>query len=54
MRLGKLALHAVQDMPIHEAQQYTQLMLPVMSGTEDAKEGFRAFQEKREPDWPNG
>lgn len=54
MRLGKLALHAVQDMPIHEAQQYTQLMLPVMAGTEDAKEGFRAFQEKRKPDWPNG
>ena len=53
IRLGKLALHAVQDMSIHEAQQYTQLMLPVMARTEDAKEGFRAFQEKRSPDWPN-
>lgn len=53
IRLGKLAFHAIQDMPIHEAQQYTQLMLPVMARTEDAKEGFRAFQEKRDPEWPN-
>ena len=54
MRLGKLAVHAIQDMPIHEAQQYTQLMLPIMAATRDAKEGFRAFQEKRAPEWPNG
>lgn len=53
IRLGKLAFHAIQDMPIREAQQYTQLMLPIMAGTEDGKEGFAAFQQKREPDWPN-
>lgn len=53
IRLGKLAYHAIQDMPIREAQQYTQLMLPIMAGTEDGKEGFAAFQQKREPDWPN-
>lgn len=53
IRLGKLAFHAIQDMPIKEAQQYTQLMLPIMAGTEDGKEGFAAFQQKREPDWPN-
>ena len=53
IRLGKTAYHAVQDMPIREAQQYTQLMLPIMAGTEDGKEGFAAFQQKRDPDWPN-
>jgi enoyl-CoA hydratase/carnithine racemase len=53
IRLGKIAYHAVQDMPIREAQQYTQLMLPIMAGTEDGKEGFGAFQQKRDPDWPN-
>lgn len=53
IRLGKTAFHAVQDMPIREAQQYTQLMLPIMAGTEDGKEGFAAFQQKRDPDWPN-
>ena len=53
IRLGKTAYHAVQDMPIREAQQYTQLLLPIMAGTEDGKEGFAAFQQKRDPDWPN-
>jgi len=53
IRLGKTAFHAIQDMPIREAQQYTQLMLPIMAGTDDGKEGFAAFREKRDPDWPN-
>lgn len=51
IRLGKLGLHAVQDMTIPQAFEYTQLMLPNMAKTQDAKEGFAAFVEKRSPQW---
>ena len=51
IRLGKMAFHTMQDMPIREALDYAQLMLPLMAETEDAREGLRAFQEKRKPQW---
>ncbi|MBL4908009.1 MAG: enoyl-CoA hydratase/isomerase family protein [Sneathiella sp.] len=51
IRLGKAGLHAMQDMTMREALEYTQLLLPFMSQTEDAAEGMRAFQEKRPPNW---
>jgi enoyl-CoA hydratase/carnithine racemase len=49
IRLGKLGFHALQDMSLEQAFEYAQLMLPNMARSEDAKEGFRAFQEKRPP-----
>jgi len=52
VRLGKYAFHAMQDMSVPESLAYAQLMLPMMSQTEDAREGFRAFGEKRSPKWP--
>ncbi len=51
IRLGKLGFRAVQDMTIPQAFEYTQLMLPNMAKTRDAKEGFAAFREKRAPEW---
>ena len=51
IRLGKMGFHALQDMPLDAAFDYAQLMLPMMASTEDALEGFRAFQEKRAPRW---
>ncbi len=51
IRLGKQAFHAMQDMAIDDAFEYAQLMLPMMAQTEDAKEGFAAFREKRKPKW---
>jgi enoyl-CoA hydratase/carnithine racemase len=51
IRLGKQAFHAIQDMTIVQAFEYTQLMLPSMARTQDAREGFAAFQEKRKPEW---
>jgi 1,4-dihydroxy-2-naphthoyl-CoA synthase len=27
-------------------------MLPMMAATQDTKEGFAAFREKRPPNWP--
>ena len=52
IKLGKQAFRAIEDMPLAKAFEYTQLMLPIMAQTEDAREGFAAFNEKRAPRWP--
>ena len=52
IKLGKQAFRAIEDMPLDKAFEYTQLMLPLMAMTADAKEGFAAFNEKRAPQWP--
>ena len=49
IRLGKTGFHAIEDMTLAQAFEYAQLMLPNMARTQDAKEGFRAFLEKRPP-----
>lgn len=51
VRLGKQGFHAMQDMTIGQALEYAQLMLPTMARTEDAREGFAAFNDKRKPEW---
>lgn len=51
IRLGKQACHAMEDMSLYESLDYAQLMLPAMAQTEDAREGMRAFTEKRPPVW---
>jgi enoyl-CoA hydratase/carnithine racemase len=52
VRLGKQAFHAMQDMSLREAFEFAQVMIPVMSSTQDAQEGITSFQEKRAPQWP--
>ena len=49
IRLGKQAYNAMRDMSLRESLEFAQAMVPVMSSTEDAKEGMSAFQEKRAP-----
>jgi len=49
IRLGKQAFNAMRDMSLRESLEFAQVMVPVMSSTEDAKEGMAAFQEKRAP-----
>ncbi|MDB5987095.1 MAG: enoyl-CoA hydratase/isomerase family protein [Nevskia sp.] len=51
VRLGKQAFNAMRDMGLRESLEYAQAMVPVMSSTEDAREGMAAFQEKRKPNW---
>ncbi|MBK7950592.1 MAG: enoyl-CoA hydratase/isomerase family protein [Deltaproteobacteria bacterium] len=49
IRLGKRGLRAIEHMTLAQAFEYAGLMLPNMARTEDAREGFRAFREKRSP-----
>ncbi len=51
IRLGKHALHAVQDMTLPQCLDYMTLMLDRLTQTEDAREGFAAFTGKRKPLW---
>ena len=51
IRLGKMGFHALEDMTLAQAFEYAQLALPNMARTGDAIEGFRAFREKRSPDF---
>ena len=51
IRLGKQAYNAMRDMSLRESLEFAQAMVPVMSSTEDAKEGMAAFQEKRAPNF---
>jgi enoyl-CoA hydratase/carnithine racemase len=43
----------MRDMSLQQALDYAELMLPMMSATQDAREGMKAFQEKRAPVWKN-
>ena len=51
VRLGKQAFHAMRDMSLRDALEYAQVMVPVMSSTDDAVEGMAAFQDKRKPNF---
>jgi enoyl-CoA hydratase/carnithine racemase len=51
IRLGKHALHAVQDMTLPQCLDYMTLMLDRLTQTEDAREGLAAFTGKRKPVW---
>lgn len=51
IRLGKQALSKIREMSTDSALEYAQFMLANMARTEDAREGFAAFNEKRSPKW---
>jgi len=43
----------MSDLPLNDALHLAQMVLPVLSQSEDAREGMRAFKEKRKPVWVN-
>lgn len=51
IRLGKQALSKIREMSTDSALEYAQFMLANMARTQDAREGFAAFNEKRAPNW---
>ena len=52
LRRGKYAMRAIASMSFDESIAYTEGQIAVMTMTEDAKEGLKAFAEKRKPLWP--
>jgi enoyl-CoA hydratase/carnithine racemase len=51
IRLGKQTLSRVREMSTDHALEYAQFMLANLARTQDAKEGFAAFVQKRPPLW---
>lgn len=51
IRLGKQALAKIREMSLESALEYAQFMLASMARTQDAREGFAAFNEHRAPAW---
>ena len=51
IRLGKQSLSRIREMTFDAALEYAPFMLANMARTQDAREGFAAFIEKRSPEW---
>jgi enoyl-CoA hydratase len=51
LRLGRDSFYRQQDMEFRAALEYLQAQLSLVTLSEDAHEGVRAFLEKREPDF---
>ena len=51
MRLGRDSFYAMEDMDFAAALEYLRGQLTLVTLTEDAREGIRAFFEKREPEF---
>jgi len=52
IRRGKYAMRAIGAMSFDESIAYLESQIAILSMTEDAKEGLKAFAEKRKPVWP--
>ena len=51
IRRGKYAMRAMASMSFDQAIAYTESQIAITAMTEDAKEGLKAFGEKRKPVW---
>ena len=51
IRRGKYAMRAIGSMSFDQSIAYTESQIAILSMTEDAKEGLKAFSEKRKPVW---
>jgi len=52
INIGRRALATVDGLSVDAGLEYAQRVLPQLARTEDAREGFRAFNERRSPVWP--
>jgi enoyl-CoA hydratase/carnithine racemase len=52
LRIGRRAIAAIQDLSFGDALNLAQAILPVLSQSEDTREGMKAFAERRAPVWP--
>jgi methylglutaconyl-CoA hydratase len=51
IRRGKYAMRAIASMSFDQSIAYTESQIALTALTEDAKEGLKAFGEKRKPVW---
>ena len=51
IRMGKYAYQAMDAMSFSQQMRLGETLLPRLAQTEDAREGFAAFVEKRKPNW---
>ena len=51
IRRGKYAMRAIASMSFDQSIAYTESQIALTAMTEDAKEGLKAFGEKRKPAW---
>jgi enoyl-CoA hydratase/carnithine racemase len=51
IRRGKYAMGAIASMSFEQSIAYTESQIALLAMTEDAKEGLKAFGEKRKPLW---
>ena len=51
IRRGKYAMRAIASMSFDESIAYTESQIALLAMTEDAKEGLKAFGDKRKPVW---
>ena len=51
MKLGRDSFYRVWDEEASQALAYLHTMLTITTETDDAREGIRAFAEKRQPNW---
>ena len=51
IRRSLYTLKKVEAMAFEEAMSFTESQIALFTLTEDAKEGQKAFQEKRKPNW---
>jgi enoyl-CoA hydratase/carnithine racemase len=49
--IGRRALTTLDGLSLEAGLEYAQRVLPQLARTQDAREGFRAFNEKRAPVW---
>ncbi|MDB5818923.1 MAG: hypothetical protein JWQ11_2563 [Rhizobacter sp.] len=53
LRIGRRAIGAMTDLSMADALNLAQALLPVLSQSEDTREGMKAFAERRAPVWPD-
>jgi enoyl-CoA hydratase/carnithine racemase len=51
IKVGRRALATMDGLSLDASLEYAQRLLPQLALTQDAREGFRAFNEKRPPVW---